>query len=189
MLDYEYEFPINSDIWMLSIKANRERKPLLQEKYAEFQPKISPDGRWMAYTSDESGKNEIYVRPFPDVDSGGRWKVSSGGGSSPLWSPDGRELFYRNGDATMAVEVVTEPTLKHGNPKTLFRGTYDSPVFQNNPYAIWDIHPNGKKFLMLKPPATTKAKSIKQEGASIPQQKIIVVLNWFEELKQRVPIK
>jgi serine/threonine protein kinase/Tol biopolymer transport system component len=185
MLDYEHEFPLNFDIWMLSIKANRERKPLLQGKHAEVQPKISPDGRWMAYTSDESGKAEVYVRTFPSVNEG-RWQVSSDGGNSPLWSPDGRELFYRNGDATISVKVETEPTFKHGNPKTLFRGPYVTPLFDNSP---WDISPTTKKFLMLKPPATTATKSIKQEGASIPQQKIIVVLNWFEQLKERVPVK
>ena len=69
---------------------------------------VSPDGRWMAYTSDESRKNEVYVRPFPEVNNG-RWQISKDGGDSPLWSPDGCELFYRSGDAVMAVSVKTEP--------------------------------------------------------------------------------
>ena len=72
---------------------------------------------------DESGKAEIYVRPFPEVDTG-KWQVSTSGGWNPLWSPDGRELFYRNGDSVMAVAVQTEPTFKAGKPKLLFRGAY-----------------------------------------------------------------
>jgi Tol biopolymer transport system component len=88
----------SADIGILSMEGDRKWKPLLQEKYAERRPRLSPDGRWIAYMSNESGKFEVYVRPFPGVD-GGRWQVSTNGGSSPLWSPDGRELFYRNGDA------------------------------------------------------------------------------------------
>ena len=117
--------PLGFDIGMLSMEGKREIKELLQEKYMEAEPQISPDGRYVAYQSDESGKGEIYVRSFPDVNKG-KWQVSSSGGNSPLWSPDGRELFYRSGDATMAVEVETEPTFKRGNPKILFRGTYFS---------------------------------------------------------------
>ena len=105
------------------MEGKREMKELLQEKNNELEPQISPDGRYVAYQSDESGKGEIYVRTFPDVNKG-KWQVSSSGGNSPLWSPDGRELFYRSGDATMAVEVETQPTFKRGNPKTLFQGTY-----------------------------------------------------------------
>ena len=134
------------------MEGKREIKELLQEKYMESDPKISPDGRYVAYQSDESGKGEIYVRSFPDVTKG-KWQVSSGGGNSPLWSPDGRELFYRSGDATMAVDVETEPTFKRGNPKILFRGTYVSNVYQKIASTPWDIHPNGKKFLMIKPPS------------------------------------
>ncbi|HTY61373.1 MAG TPA: hypothetical protein VMG30_03880, partial [Acidobacteriota bacterium] len=114
-----------------------------------------------------------------------KWQVSSSGGGSPLWSPDGRELFYRSGNATMAVEVETQPTFKRGNPKTLFQGTYLSTSFQKIVTTPWDIHPNGKKFLMIKPAAAAGAAP----GAASPQPKIIVVVNWFEELKQRVPVK
>ncbi len=138
----------------------------------------------MAYQSDESGKGEIYVRSFPDVNKG-KWQVSSGGGNSPLWSPDGRELFYRSGDATMAVEVQTEPTFKRGNPKILFKGTYLSSTEQKVTMTAWDISPDGKRFLMIKPPGSTGAAPT----AAAPQPKINIVVNWFEELKQRVPVK
>jgi serine/threonine protein kinase len=182
------EFSLSSpgvNIGMLSMEGKREIKELLQEKQAELDPQISPDGRYMAYQSDGSGKFQIYVRSFPDLTKG-KWQVSSGGGNSPLWSPDGRELFYRSGDATMAVEVETEPTFKRGNPKTLFQGTY---FFRNITQTItvtpWDISPDGKKFLMIKPAASSAAAPT----ATGPQPKIIVVTNWFEELKERVPVK
>ena len=102
---------------------NREYQELLKGKYIELAPQISPDGQYMAYQSNESGKSEIYVRTFPDVNVG-RWNVSSNGGNSPLWSPDGSEIFYRNDDATMVVPVETDPTFNRGNPETLFLGTY-----------------------------------------------------------------
>jgi serine/threonine-protein kinase len=104
----------------------------------------------------------------------GKWQVSTNGGSNPLWSPDGRELFYREGDAAMAVRVETEPVFTAGKPETLFEGTY----------AQWDISPDGKRFLMIKPGDSTEAGS----PAEIPR-KIVVVLNWLEELKKRVPVK
>jgi eukaryotic-like serine/threonine-protein kinase len=176
--------PLGTEIAMLSMEGTREMKELIQEKYSKAEPQISPDGRYVAYQSDESGKGEIYVRTFPDANKG-KWQVSSGGGASPLWSPDGRELFYRSGDATMAVDVETDPTFKRGNPKSLFRGTYYSTNVQNIVMTPWDIHPNGKKFLMIKPPAAPGEAPV----AAGPQPKIIVVLNWTEELKQRVPAK
>jgi Tol biopolymer transport system component len=175
---------LGADIGILSMEGKREMKELLQEKNNESEPQISPDGRYVAYQSDESGKGEIYVRSFPDVNKG-KWQVSRNGGGSPLWSPDGRELFYRSGDETMAVGIETEPTFKRGNPKNLFRGTYFSNPNQMIVATPWDIHPNGMKFLMIKPAASTGAAPT----TANQQPKINIVLNWFEELKQRVPVK
>ncbi len=171
---------VNSDIGMLLMDGDRTRKPLLKEERAsEVEPMISPDGRWMAYTSNESGHNEVYVRPFPEINKQ-RWQVSTGGGESPLWSPDGRELFYLSGDSAMAVAVRTEPSFSLGTPKTLFRGTYVRPgVIDGTP---WDIHPDGKRFLMIK-----ESGSVASAGAG--PRKINIVLNWFEELKERVPVE
>jgi len=176
--------PLGLDIGMLSMEGDHARKPVLQGKHNEHYPMISPDGRWMAYQSNESGKYEVYVRPFPDVDKGGRWQVSTNGGDSPLWSPDGRELFYRNSDTFMAVGVETEPAFRPGNPKALFKGTYYS---QGTPFdcTSWDIHPDGKRFLMIKLSAATGAAP----AAAGPRPRINIVVNWFEELKQRVPVK
>jgi serine/threonine protein kinase len=170
----------NLDIGSLSMEGDHKWRSLLHEKYLEFQPKISPDGRWMAYNSAESGKGEVYVRPFPEVNKG-KWQVSTSGGNSPLWSPDGRELFYRGGDSVIAVAVQTEPTFKCGKPVPLFRGTY---VGLNIGIGTeWDISPDGKRFLMMK-----EAESTGKPAAEAPR-KINIVVNWFEELKQRVPVK
>jgi len=172
------ELSTSLDIGTLSIEGDRKWKPLLQEKHQETAPRISPDGQWITYISDESGQFEVYVRPFPDVGSGGKWKVSTSGGNSPLWSPTGHELFYRIGDAVMVVSVETNRTFMLGTPKVLFRGTYMSAT---NPQ-MWDISPDGKRFLMMKEVASTG------ESAAETPQKINIVLNWFEELKERVPV-
>ena len=139
------------DIGMLSVEGDRSRKPLLQhERYNEMRPQISPDGRWMAYMSNESGQNEIYVRPFPEVNKG-RWQVSTGSGNSPLWSPNGRELFYLSSDSVMAVAVQTEPTFSLGTPKALFRLTYAG--VSSTTGMPWDISADGKRFLRMKEPS------------------------------------
>ncbi len=164
------------DISALSVADDRSIKPLLRGKFNETQPQISPSGKSMAYTSDESGQREVYVRPFPNVNSG-KWQVSTGGGQKPRWSPDGRELFYRNNDMVLVVAVETETIFRVGLPRELFRGVYFSDSDQD-----WDISPDGRRFLMMKQAGTTQSAS---EGP----RKINIVLNWFEELKQRLPVK
>jgi hypothetical protein len=173
--------PLQRDIGTLSMEGKRERKPLLEQKYGEYQPQISPDGHWMAYASAESGQAEIYVRPFPEADRG-KWQISASGGENPLWSPQGRELFYRVGDAIMAVAVDTGQTFKFEKPKLLFRGSYASNRLGRITTSPWDISRDGKRFLMLKE-ATGESSP-----AKIPH-KINIVLNWFEELKKLAPVK
>jgi eukaryotic-like serine/threonine-protein kinase len=174
----EYTQGYKCDIGSLSMEGDHKWRSLLHEKHLEAQPNISPDGRWMAYDSNESGKWEVYVRPFPEVDTG-RWQVSTSGGDNPLWSRDGRELFYRRGGSVMAVAVQTEPAFKCGKPVPLFRGTYVG-LGDEHP---WDISPDGKRFLMMKEVVSTA-----KPAAEAPR-KINIVVNWFEELKQRVPAK
>jgi dipeptidyl aminopeptidase/acylaminoacyl peptidase len=167
---------------VVSVEGDRTKKLLLHEKYAEMDPQISPDGRWMAYASDESGRFEIYVRPYPEV-KGGKWQVSTSGGIWPLWSRDGRELFYRSGNAFMAVWVKTGPTFSLETPRMMFRGTYAFfPTIPN--VSNWEISPDGKRFLMIKSSASSGSASEAPEP-----RKITIVLNWFEELKQRVRVK
>jgi hypothetical protein len=110
----------------------------------------------------------------------GKWQVSTSGGDAPLWSPNGRELFYRSEDSVMTVAVQTEPVFKAGKPVVLFQGKYVPRSSGNQ--RPWDISADGKRFLMMKDaaPADNQAEA---------PRKINIVLNWLEELKQRVPVK
>ena len=166
------------DIWVLRMDDPstgsgqvRKAQPFLQTPFNEGAPRFSPDGRWLAYTSDESGRNEIYVQPYPGP--GGKSQISTDGGTEPVWNPNGRELFYRSGDKMMAVEIATQPGFAAGKARMLFEGQYvPTPATFPN----YDVSPDGQRFLMLKA----------AEQATAPNQ-INVVLNWFEELKQKVP--
>ena len=159
------------DIWVLRM-SDRKALPFLQTPFLESAPRFSPDGRWLAYISDESGHREIYVQPYPGP--GGKWQISTEGGTEPVWNPNGRELFYRSGDKMMAVEITEQPSFSVGKPKALFEGPYQpTPATFPN----YDVSPDGLRFLMLKP----------VEQAQAAPTQINVVLNWFEELKQKVP--
>jgi Tol biopolymer transport system component/predicted Ser/Thr protein kinase len=161
-----------SDIWMLRL-SDRKPQPFLQTPFNEEGPRFSPDGRWLAYVSNESGRYEIYVQPYPGP--GGKWQISTEGGTEAVWNRNGRELFYRSGDKMMAVDITTRPNFSVGKPRMLFQGVYATPTAST--YANYDVSPDGQRFLMLKP--------VEQTGAAPTQ--INVVLNWFEELKQKVP--
>jgi eukaryotic-like serine/threonine-protein kinase len=158
------------DIWVLRL-GDRKAQPFLQTRFDEAVPRFSPDGHWLAYISNESGRYEVYVQPYPGP--GGKWQISTEGGTEPAWNPNGRELFYRSGDKMMAVDIATQPGLAAGTPRMLFEGRYEPAPF---PIDNYDVSPDGQRFLMLKP----------SEQQSAPTQ-INVVLNWFEELKRRVP--
>lgn len=171
--------PTHGDICTLSMDSGHAVEMLLSAEYNQLHPSTSPDGKYIAYMSGESGNAlEIYVRPFPDVNNG-KWQISTGGGESPLWSPDSRELFYRNGAAVMAVSIDTKPAFSPGKPRMLFQGPY-ATGYQESP--AWDISPDGKRFLMIKQPTGPNPAS-----TTTGPKKIIVVVNWFEELKKRVP--
>jgi eukaryotic-like serine/threonine-protein kinase len=162
------------DIMMLSLEGERRIQPLIQTPFAERNPAISPDGRWIAYESNESGHEEIQVRPFPNVQEG-RWEVSSGGGTDPVWRGDGKELFYRHYGSVMAVAVQTEPTFSAGTPIRLFEGPYLLGLG-----STFDATRDGQRFLMLK-----EAAGEAPELAA----RIVVVVNWSEELKERVRLR
>ena len=156
------------DIWVLRMS---DRKAQLFLESADA-PAFSPDGHWLAYVSEESGRREVYVQPYPGP--GGKYQISTAGGTEPLWNHNGRELFYRNEDKMMAVDIYTEPGFAAGKPRQLFQGSYVLNYFAG-PY--YDVSSDGQQFLMLKP----------VEQAQAAPTQINVVLNWFEELKQRVP--
>jgi serine/threonine-protein kinase len=169
-----------ADIVALSMEGDRARKVLLHEKHSETSPQASPDGQWLAYVSDESGPYKVYVRPFPEVNKG-KWPISISGGDWPIWSRDGRELFYRSGDAIMALAVKTEPTFTAGKPEVLFKGVIN-PWNESSSLNFWDISPDGKRFLLVR-----SVESDAGASAAATPAKINVVLNFFEELKQKAP--
>ncbi|MBI4463460.1 MAG: PD40 domain-containing protein, partial [Acidobacteria bacterium] len=162
------------DIGVLSLIEERKATPFLRTPFNEVEPAFSPDGRWLAYAADESGRNEVYVQPFPG--GGQKWQISTEGGSEPVWARDGRELFYRNGDKMMAVSITTQPAFRATKPELLFERHYHSlpPAVTRN----YDIAPDGRRFLMVK--ASDQAAIVTH---------LNVVLNWFEELKRKVPVK
>jgi len=158
----------------------RRLQPLVQTPYTEQNGEISPDGRWLAYESNNSGQNEIYVRPFPNVDSG-LWQVSTGGGTRPLWARNGQELFYRSPPgAVMSVRIERGATWAAGTPTKLFEGRY----FVGGGFfaRTYDVAPDGRRFLMIK-----LGGGGSDETAAPPS--LIVVQHWFEELKRLVPTK
>jgi len=154
--------------------SDRKAQPFLQAKAFLDAPQFSPDGRWLAYVSDESGHREVYVQPYPGP--GGKWQISTEGGTEPQWNHNGRELFYRVGDKMMAVDISTQPGFDAGKPRQLFERHYLMNG-SGQASANYDVSADGQQFLMLKP--------IEQEKAAPTQ--INVVLNWTEELKRLVP--
>ena len=117
-----------SDIWVLRL-SDRKAEPFLRTPFEEGGARFSPDGRWLAYVSIESGRPEVYVQPYPGP--GGKWQVSIDGGTEPVWSRNGRELFYRSGNRMMAVETTMQPSFSAGKPRMLFEGPYFTTVFPN----------------------------------------------------------
>jgi len=156
--------------------------PLVKTSDGEANGAISPDGRWLAYQSNESGNWDIYVKPMHDLERGPRATVSKDGGTQPRWSRNGRELFYLSPrNEMMSVQAGSGGTWSSGTPVKLFDAAAYYTGGTVNPFFNYDIAPDGR-FLMLKPKggATT-------EGA--PSTNLIVVQNWFEELKRLVPTK
>ena len=158
------------DIWMLALDGPDKGKatPLVQTQFTEVRPAFSPDGHWFVYQSNESGRYEIYVQPFPGP--GGKWQVSADGGQEPRWSGDGREILYLTpAGKLMAVPVTTGATFTAGRPAPLFSVRLAPIVIRNR----WVASRDGKRFLFLEP-----------EGAvrTVP---MTVVMGWAEALRAR----
>ena len=166
------------DLGVVALDGDGTVSLLLQEEFTEQNAALSPDGRWIAYESDETGQFEIYVRPFPDTDAG-RWEVSSNGGVMAVWNPAGPELFFRGSDGLMALAFETEPTFRPGAVTRLFDLTPYSFGGTNRRLAV---DPDGQRFLLLKL-ATAQTGT---DEATTPE--ITVVLNWDQELLERVPV-
>jgi len=161
----------------------RRVTPLLHTPFNERNGEVAPDGRWLAYESDESGRDEVYVRPFPNTDAG-RWPISSNGGSRPVWARSGRELFYLVGASpnpirVMRVAVDTAKEFFAGVPQQLFEGRYYVDPRQSARGRTYDISSDGQRFVMIKETETSEQ--------SPSSQSLVVVNNWVEELKARRP--
>ena len=179
-------FNRQGDIGVFAVDGERTTQMLMENEFSESRPALSPNGRWLAYQANESGQTEIYVVPFPNVANGGKWLVSTNGGSAPVWAPDGRSLFFVSGRAPglrrsptaqmMVAEVETRQTFDHEAPVQLFRlsgyeGGWGRP---------FDLSPDGERFLVVKPEETLPG--------DYAFAGLIFVENWFEELKERVPV-
>jgi eukaryotic-like serine/threonine-protein kinase len=167
------------DLWILPMDGDRKPHIFLQTPFEESFGQFSPDGRWVAYVSNESGRQEVFVRPYPGP--GGKWQVSTDGGSEMAWAPKGGELFYRSGgqkEKMMVVEVQSQPSFSVGKPRMLFEG----PYIANCPGcsgAFYSVSADAQRLLMM--------KASEQQQTALTQ--IHIVLNWFTELQQRVPVK
>ena len=158
------------DIGVLAMEGDRKPELLAETVFAEAHPVLSPDGRWLAYASDESGRREVYVRSF--LEPGGRWQISTAGGAEPRWNPAGTELFYRRGDEMWAVSVTTEPSLQPGRPTLLFEGSFEPGLTFHN----YDVSPDGERFVMVQ----------REEVPEAAPERVNVVLHWLDELERRV---
>jgi Tol biopolymer transport system component len=161
----------SADVYVLSLRGEAKPHPVVTTPAYEGGPQFSPDGHWLAYASDESGEFQVYVRPFPGPDR--RWPVSTQGGRHVRWNRNGHELFYRNGNKMMVVDVSTHPELVLSSPRLLFEQRYAFGISVTTPN--YDVSPDGERFVMVKD----------DSGSG----RLNLVLNWFEELKQRVPVQ
>jgi dipeptidyl aminopeptidase/acylaminoacyl peptidase len=160
------------DIYGIQSGADSVPIQLATTEADELGPSLSPDGRWLAYSSSESGRNEIFVRPFPRA-AEGKWQVSVSGGREPLWAHSGAELFYVNAnDEMVVVPVATEPSFAPGTPRVLFSTV---GYRHDGTHRAYDVTSDDQRFLMIR----------LVEG-SADASELVLVQNWFEELKQRV---
>ena len=156
----------NRDVWMMPIDSADRAVPLVNSVYDEKQPRVSPDMKWLAYVSNESGPYEVYVRPLSP--NGGHVPISAGGGWEPLWSADGRHVYYRSGESVIEATLSTTPMVTVTGRRTLFSGPYATDVY----HADWDIAPDGQSFVMVRP--------------TNDQRRLVLVSNWTAELRRRL---
>ncbi len=165
-----------NDIWMFSSRGKVD--PFLRTRFSESFPEFSPDGRWLAYVSDESRREEVYVRPYPGP--GGPVRVSRGGGLEPGWSRDGKEIHYRWGAKFLAARIDSSKGLKVDEPIVLFERSH---WMVTSPVRSWDVSADGR-FLLLRGPDESAMRTLVEE---INPTEIHLVQNWFEELRRLAP--
>jgi eukaryotic-like serine/threonine-protein kinase len=156
-----------ADIYYRAVTGDSAPRPIANSAAAiENMPRVSPDGRWITFVTNESGRDEVVVQPFPGP--GGRVQVSAGGGTEPVWSRDGRRLFYRGSGKLMAAEIRAAPSFSVIARDTVFADPY---VFATNPHANYDVFPDGTHFVFLEPDHSSQ---------------MVVVSNWGTVLRARM---
>ncbi len=160
---------LNDDIWVLDTDLGTEPAPFLDSRFGERYPAFSPDGRWLAYASDESGRWQVYVRPYPGP--GGRMQVSADGGLEPLWSGDGKELFFRTADHMMVVSVAENDGLVFGRQQELFEDSFLRPSRISADVHSYDVSADGSRFLM-----------IQRDDQGVANADLKVVIGWLDSL-------
>jgi serine/threonine-protein kinase len=173
------------DILTLSIEGDErsgwkpgDPKPFVNSAFLEELAAFSPDGRWLAYMSQESGNGEVYVRPFPGP--GGKWQVSTGGGNFPKWSSNGKELFYRSLDIKIMVATYTASadSFRADKPQLWSPGQFTDLSYLGGGIGNFDLHPDGKRFAVLKAPDTEEAPAV---------NRVNFILNFFDEIRSKFP--
>ena len=168
-----------ADIHTLSLTPEHQFAPLINSEFMELGAVISPDGRWVAYLSGETGRPELYVRPYPEVDAD-KWQISTEGAHAPQWAPSGKELFYRKAVGpgefqTLVVAIESESEFSAGTPQVLFTSDHI------NEWGAYSVSADGQRLLMLKPVARES-----RDLVAIPTNAVLVD-NFDEELKRLVP--
>ena len=156
------------DIWIAPLDSPQAARPLLRTPFEERAIALSPDGRWLAYVSNETGANEVYARQVRE--GGARWRVSTRGGTEPRWGPSGQELFFRNDDSVYSVAMHLGAEIRPGPPRALFGGKYQVALDTHS--VAYDVSPDGSRFLMVR------------EQAGVGGQELNVVLNWFDQARR-----
>jgi len=164
-----------SDVFVISVDGDRKPHAVVETKFVEGSAKFSPDGKWLAFCSNESGRPEVFVQAYP---SGARIQISTDGGTDPVWARSGKELFYRNGNKMMVVGVTLQP-FRSSRPRLVWEGEYahglSSTCGPPGPFSSnYDVTPDGQRFLMIQ----------EQESPELVSTRVQVVLNWPEELKR-----
>jgi dipeptidyl aminopeptidase/acylaminoacyl peptidase len=166
----------SDDAWALPLDGSSPAIPVAHTRFGEGSPKFSPDGRWIAYSSDESGRPQVYVQAFPGP--GPKLQISNGGGTDPIWRKSGGELYYHNLTDMMAVSYTSSSEFRASAPKRLWQWQYSAgngascgmPGVSSSNY---DVTPDGQRFLM-----------VKEQSAPLGGTKVVVVLNWADQLKE-----
>lgn len=160
------------NLFLLNLDGDAVSKPLMQNSSNENWARISPDGSWIAYNSDETGRMEVYVRPFPDID-GGKWQISKDGGATPIWGPDSRVLYFRSGNRVLEAAIKTDTTFSVGTVGILF-----STAIASEMQTGFAVTADGSRFLLLKPQTETGSASFSEDTH------LVAVENWFQELRR-----